>query len=173
MTIALNLAASASSLRKDFTTCEQIMTEKHQFLVAMLDGMNSKVGSIADQLYLLEDRVKKLEEKENIHVLNAQSIYQATVKRQNDLEQKLIEQANTINTQQTTCDKCEELTTRITQVETYLTQHHNARQSQPCVDDQSHSIAILQGTDDVTGSVNTLFNYMNLGHVYLCAPGMG
>ena len=85
----------------------------------------------------------------------------------NDMEQKLVEQAQTLKTQQTKCDKCEELTTRITQVESYLTDHYNARESQPGVDDQSHSIAIhgLQDTDDVTGSVNTLLKYMNLGHV--------
>ena len=36
----LNLAASASSLRQDFATCEMIMSEKHTFLVSILDGMD-------------------------------------------------------------------------------------------------------------------------------------
>ena len=40
---APNLAASATSVRKDFATCEKIMTEKHQFHVAMLDGMSTTV----------------------------------------------------------------------------------------------------------------------------------
>ena len=47
---ALNLAASAAYLRKDFATCEKIMTEKHQFLVAMLDGMSTTISTIADKL---------------------------------------------------------------------------------------------------------------------------
>ena len=59
ITNALKLSASASSLRKDFAMCEQIMNEKHQYLVGMLDGMNNKVSSIADQMCLLEDRIKK------------------------------------------------------------------------------------------------------------------
>ena len=164
---ALDLVASACSLRKDFATCEQIMTEKHHFLVGMLDSMNSKVSSFADQLCLLEDRIKKLEENENIHVTNAQCIYQAANKRQNDLERKLTEQAHTLNTMQTKCVKCDELSTRITQVEEYLSQKQNVCQSHQSVDDQSHSIAIhgLHETDDVAGSVQTLLNYMNLRHV--------
>ena len=40
----LNLAASASSLRQDFATCEMIMSEKHTFLVSILDGMDKKSG---------------------------------------------------------------------------------------------------------------------------------
>ena len=59
---ALNLAASAASLKKDFVICEQIMTEKHKFLVDMLDGMSNKVSSIAEKLAALENRVQVLEE---------------------------------------------------------------------------------------------------------------
>ena len=42
----LNLAAGAVSLKKDFANCKKNMTEKHHFLVAILDGMNErKVGN--------------------------------------------------------------------------------------------------------------------------------
>ena len=46
---ALNQAASAAFLKKKFVMCEQIMNEKHRFLVHMLDGMNNKVSSIAEK----------------------------------------------------------------------------------------------------------------------------
>ena len=42
ITNVLNLAASATSLRDDFAMCEKVINEKHQFLVAMLDGMDKK-----------------------------------------------------------------------------------------------------------------------------------
>ena len=54
ITDALNIAASATSLSNDIHLCEKLMTEKHQFLVAMLDGMNKKVTSIADKIFTLE-----------------------------------------------------------------------------------------------------------------------
>ena len=47
---ALNIAASASSLREDFAQCEQVMTKKHQFVVTILDGVNKKVDNIALQV---------------------------------------------------------------------------------------------------------------------------
>ena len=61
---ALNLAASAASLRQDFALCEKVMTEKHQFLVSMLEGMNNTVSNIAEKLGLLESRVSKLEDND-------------------------------------------------------------------------------------------------------------
>ena len=68
---ALNLVAGAASLRNDFAVCERIMTEKHHFLVEMLDKMNNTVSSIENKIIALETRVTKLEEKTNInkHVL--------------------------------------------------------------------------------------------------------
>ena len=42
ITNVLNLAASATSFRNDFAMCEKVISEKHQFLVAMLDGMDKK-----------------------------------------------------------------------------------------------------------------------------------
>ena len=74
---ALNLAASASSLRKDFATCEKIMSEKHQILVTMHDGMDRRVSDIGDKLMALESRVETLEKKQNLHLTNAQSIFHA------------------------------------------------------------------------------------------------
>ena len=62
---ALNLVAGAVSLRNDFAVCEKIMTEKHHFLVEMLDRMNNTVSSIENKIITLETRVKKLEENEH------------------------------------------------------------------------------------------------------------
>ena len=59
----LNLASSAASLRNDFAMCERIMTEKHQFIVSMLDTMNNTGFSIETKVIALETRVKALEEK--------------------------------------------------------------------------------------------------------------
>ena len=56
-----NLAASAASLKKNFTTCEKIITEKHQFLVAMLDGMRRTISTIADKLDSLETHPSRYE----------------------------------------------------------------------------------------------------------------
>ena len=39
------------------------MTEKHQFIVSMLDSMNNTVFSIEAKVMALETRVKALEEK--------------------------------------------------------------------------------------------------------------
>ena len=63
---ALNIAASATSLSNDIQLCEKLMTEKHQFLVAMLDGMNQKVTSIADKIFTLEQRVDTIEKRWHI-----------------------------------------------------------------------------------------------------------
>ena len=76
-----NLAAGAASLKKDFATCEHIMTEKHQFLVAMLDGMNRTVSTIADKLDTLETRIRVLEETEDTNTLIAQNIFSAANER--------------------------------------------------------------------------------------------
>ena len=63
LVVPLNIAASASSLREDFALCEQVMTEKHQFVVTILDGMNKKVDNIALQINNLEQRVEVIEKK--------------------------------------------------------------------------------------------------------------
>ena len=46
----LNLVACASSFRKDFATCEMIMSEKHTFLVSILDGMDRKFANIGKRV---------------------------------------------------------------------------------------------------------------------------
>ena len=43
--------------------CEQIMTERHHFLVSILDGMDRKVSIIGEKFKDLEQRVNKLEKK--------------------------------------------------------------------------------------------------------------
>ena len=47
---ALNLVAGAASLRNDFAVCQMIMTEKHHFLVEMLDKMNNTVSNIENKI---------------------------------------------------------------------------------------------------------------------------
>ena len=72
ISVALNLAVSAASLRKDFATCEIIKTEKHQFRVAMLGGMSITVSTMADKL---ETRVKVLKETGDTKTIIAQNIF--------------------------------------------------------------------------------------------------
>ena len=167
ITNTLNLAASATSLRNDFATCERILTEKHQFVVSMLDTMHNKVIDITNKLCMLDDRVKKLEETDQIHTENARGIYQTANKRQNDLEKKINENLQIISGMEEKCKKFDELSTRITQVEQYLAQQYNTGQSHPGTVNQTFDIAIygLDENNDVTGCVNTIFTTMNLGHV--------
>ena len=48
-------------------TSSGIMTEKHIFLVSMLDGMDRNVSIIGEKLNDLEQRVHKLEKTEHNH----------------------------------------------------------------------------------------------------------
>ena len=135
MSNVLNLVASASSLRKDFATCEQIMTEKHQFLVAMLDSMNSKVMDIEEKVCMIEDRVQKLEENETLQLETAREIFQKTSRRQNELEKELQENTQKMNVMNSKCNQFDALSTRMTQVEHYLAQQLNSPPlQQPCVE---------------------------------------
>ena len=77
ISVVLNLAASASSLRQDFATCEMLMSEKHTLLVSILDGMDQKVADIGEKLLALEFRVQTLEKNQILYLLNAQQIFQA------------------------------------------------------------------------------------------------
>ena len=159
----LNLAASAASLRRDFATCERIMTEKHQFLVTMLDGMNNSVSSIAEKLGLLESRVKVLEENENTQSHIARGIFQAANKRQNELEQSLRDHATVISSMQQKCDKVDELSTRVHQLENF------SQRQEPQTDTSGEKISIaiygLHTYDDVTAAVDHLFVEMNLRNI--------
>ena len=87
---ALNLVAGAASLTNDFAVCEMIMTEKHHFLVELLDKMNNTVSSIENKIIALKTRVYKLEENEHKQTCIAQSIFQASNERQNDLEKNKV-----------------------------------------------------------------------------------
>ena len=84
---ALNLAASATSL--SIVACEQIMTERHHFLVSMLDGLDRKISIIGEKFKDLEQCVNKLEKNEHIHRSTAASIYHETIQRQSVLEKKM------------------------------------------------------------------------------------
>ena len=110
---ALNLAASAASLRKDFATCEIIMTKKHQFIVAMLDGMITTVSTIADKLESLETRVKVLEETEDTKTIIAQNIFSAANERYLEMEAKVRDCTSVINTLKQKCTKIDDLTARV------------------------------------------------------------
>ena len=72
----LNLSAGAVSLRKDLATCEKIMTEKHEFLVEILDKINNGVSSIENKLIALETRVQAFEDNEHKQTVTAQNIFQ-------------------------------------------------------------------------------------------------
>ena len=161
---ALNLAASAASLKKDFVICEQIMTEKHKFLVDMLDGMNNKVSSIAEKLASLENRVQVLEESGNTKTLIAQSIFQAANERHNDMERKQRENDAALTRIHQKCDKMENMYTRITKIEQLLMERKEPEKSTTNV---NLDIAIygLYTPNDITISVDRLFEDMNQSNV--------
>ena len=148
---ALNLAASATSLREDIAACEQIMTERHHFLVSMLDGMDRKVSIIGEKFKDLEQRVNKLEKHEHTHRSTAASMYHETIQRQSVLEKK--------------CEKVDEMCSRITEIEQYLTKQTSKQQHSDIKNNQNNYIAIyglLEKHDDVTKTVNELLYEMNL-----------
>ena len=162
---ALNIAASATSLSKDLQLCEIILTEKHQFLVAMLDGMNKKVTSIADKIFTLEQRVDTMEKKEYDQANIAQDIFQASNKRQNDLESKMKSTDHSMNNLTTKVNTFSTFESRIKLLENTIAQQC---MTQPCKHDcdgnPDNSVAIygLPEYDDVTKSTNQLFADMNL-----------
>ena len=160
---ALNLAASASSLRKDFATCEKNMSEKHQILDTMLDGMDRKVSDIGDKLMALESCVGTLEKNQNLHLTNAQSIFQAYNARQNELENKIRDSVPVINTNKKKCELLDQLSMRISQVDNQLKSNGVNKNK----DAENVSVAIygLRNCDDVIQTVNQLFYDINLSHV--------
>ena len=137
------------------------MTDKHQFLVSMLDGMNNTVSSIEQKVGILESRVKVLEENEDKQSNIAQGIFQAVNKRQNQLEHSLKEHVMVINNLQSKCDKVDELSARVVQMEHNLEQR-NDPQASTSGDNLDIAIYGLPTYDDVTASVNRLFGYMNM-----------
>ena len=143
--------------------CEQIMTEKHQLLVTMLDGMNNSVSSIAEKLGLLESRVKVLEENEETQSHIARGIFQAANKRQNELEQSLRDHAKVITSMQLKCDKVDDLSTRVHKLENHLSEP----EPQAVNSCENLGIAIygLHTYDDITAAVDHLFVEMNLVNI--------
>ena len=164
---ALNLVASANSLREDFAACQQFMSEKHQFLVCMLDGMDKKVASIGDKLVMLESRVQALEKNGDLYLNNAQCIFQASNKRHNDLEEKIKTcETNIAQTFDKTV-KIDELCARVTSIEAYLRNEHSSKQKN-ADNDENTSLAIYgleERYENVLDTVNKLLSDMNLGDV--------
>ena len=62
------------------------MTERHHFLVSMLDGMDKKVSIIWEKFKDLEQRVNKLAKNEHTHRSTAASMYHETIQRQSVLD---------------------------------------------------------------------------------------
>ena len=139
------------------------MSEKHQILVTMLDGMDRKLSDISDKLMALESRVETLDKKQNFHLTTAQSIFQASNARQNELENKIRVCVPVINTNKKKCELLDQLSMRISQVENQL-KSNVAHQNK---DAENVSVAIygLRNCDDVIQTVNQLFYDINLSHV--------
>ena len=176
----LNLAASVASLRKDFATCERIMTEKHQFLVAMLDGMSTTVSTIADKLESLETRVKVFEETDDTKTIIAQNIFSATNERYLEMESKVRDCTSVINTLNLKCTKIDDLTARVHKIDKPILERNEAH-IPLYTSNENLDIAIygLNTYNDITTSVNRLFKDMTLGNTdcisayrTLTRPGM-
>ena len=162
---ALDFVASATSLSSDIQLCEKIMTEKHQFLIAMLDGMNKKVTGIADKIFSLEQRVEKIEQNDQHQINTARSIYQASNKRQNDLENELRTAAKTMNNMVQKFNTVSTFEDRISQLEQQLSQQSTKKCSHDCRGNtENNSVAIygLPEYEEVTKATNRLFMEMNL-----------
>ena len=133
------------------------MTEKHQFVVTILDGMNKKVDNIALQINNLEQRVEVIEKNQHIHLANAQCIFQASNQRQNDLEKQLREGATVMNKAQEHWKNVEK---RVTEIE--ITMKKRAPTSPGVYDksEESLSIAIYglpEYFDNVQRNVNQIW----------------
>ena len=68
--------------------CKRIMTEKHQFIVSMMDSMNNTVFSIETKVMALETQVKALEEKEQLEPSIVRGIFHTSTERKNKLDKK-------------------------------------------------------------------------------------
>ena len=163
---ALNLVAGAASLRNDFAVCERIMTEKHHFLVEMLDKMNNTVSSIENKIIALETRVTKLEENEHKQTCIAQSIFQASNERQNDLEKKQRDCIAAIKVMNMKCDKIDDLAATIQQMKHSISQKkESTTTSSVCRENMSIAIHGLPDTKDINSTVNHIFDDLNLRHI--------
>ena len=156
---ALNLVAGAASLRNDFAVCERIMTEKHHFRVEMLDKMNNTVSSI-------ENKIIALEENEHKQTCIAQSIFQASNERQNDLEKKQSDCIAAIKVMNMKCDKIDDLAATIQQMKHSISQKkESTTTSSVCRENMSIAIHGLPDTKDIISTVNHIFDDLNLRHI--------
>ena len=159
----LNLASSAASLRNDFAMCERIMTEKHQFIVSMLDSMNNTVFSIETKVMALETRVKALEEKEPFEPSIVRDIFQTSTERQNNLDKKQRECLAALNSVSQKCNQIDDLTDRIHQIEGNLRrQKDTTGMTTTPLDNLTIAIFGLHSNGDAMTTVNHLFADMDL-----------
>ena len=84
--------------------------------------MNKKVTSIADKIFTLEQRVDNMEKKEYDQTQIAQGIFQASNKRQNDLESKIKSTDHLINNLNTKFNTFSTFESRIQRLDT---QYHS------------------------------------------------
>ena len=163
----LDFAAGASSLRSDIAMCEKIMTDKHEFLVSMLDGMGKKMQKMTDSMDNLEKRVHKLEATQEQTLNDAQAIFQTANSRQNDLETQMNHGTKRMND---AIHEWQTIDQRIRNIETYLKGQTTTQCSHTCTDNdskESRSIAIygLPEYGEVRNTVNKLFHDMYLQNV--------
>ena len=122
--------------------------------------MDRKVSDIGDKLMALESRAETREKKQNLHLTNAKTIFQASNARQNELENKIRDCVPVINTNKKKCELLDQLSMHISQVANQL-KSNGAHQNK---DAENVSVAIygLRNCDDVIQTVNQLFYDMNL-----------
>ena len=161
----LNRSAGAASLRKDLATCEKIMTEKHEFLVEILDKMNNGVSSIENKLIALETRVQALEDNEHKQMVTAQNIFQASNERQNDLGKNQRDCISAIQEMTIKSDTINALTTKIKQMEHSLSHQKHTTTDNVLAENTSIAIYGLRTNNDIITTVNHLFDDLNLRHI--------
>ena len=107
--------------------------------------------------------INSLEKKQNLHLTNAQSIFQAYNARQNELENKIHDCVPVINTNKKKCELFDQLSIHISQVENQL-KNNDVHQNK---DAKNLSVTIygLRNCNDVLQTVNQLFYGINLRHV--------
>ena len=167
ITDVLNLAASAISLRDDFAMCEKVINEKHQFLVAMLDGMDKKIMGFSENQLNLEKRVESLEKSKDYSFRVVQDTLSEIKIRQADVDQKMmgiVEGSSRINDMIKSCGQYSGIPERIMNIENRLEQD-TTRCTHQCSElTEKKSVAIygLPDYDDVNNIVNRLFHDINL-----------
>ena len=103
------------------------MTEKHQFLMAMFDGMSTTVSTISDKLESLKTRVKLLEETDDIKTIIAQNIFSAANERYQEMESKARDCTSVINTLNQKCTKIDYLTALVQIMDKQISEQNEAQ----------------------------------------------